>query len=63
MMRVYALISCALFALVAFFHLLRVVNGWALLAGSWSIPMWVSWGGFVFPGLLCAWAFRLAAKR
>lgn len=62
-MRAYLVVSGALFVGVAFVHLLRVVNGWPLLVGSWSVPMWASWGGLIFPGLFSAWAFRLVGKR
>ena len=60
--RTYLVISGAVFGIVAVLHLLRVVNGWAMVVGPWSAPMWVSWFGTFVPALLCAWAFRLAAQ-
>jgi hypothetical protein len=61
--RSYLLVSGAVFAVVAALHLLRVVNGWNFVIGPWDLPMWVSWLGASGPGLLAAWAFRLAAVR
>ena len=56
------LVSCVVFFLVAILHLLRVINGWELQYGPWPVPMWVSWGGTIVPGLLGVWAFRLAGR-
>jgi hypothetical protein len=60
--RTFLLVSGVVFCGVALLHLLRVINGWELQFGPWSVPMWVSWGGTVGPGVLCVWAFRLAAR-
>ena len=59
--RLYLLVSGVVFGLVAILHLLRVVNGWPLVLGTWSVPMWGSWLGTVVPALLCVWALRLAS--
>ncbi len=59
--RAYLVISGAVFGLVALGHLLRVVNGWTLVIGSWSVPMWISWLGTLGPAVLCVWAFRSAS--
>ena len=60
--RSYELISGAVFALVAAAHLLRVLSGWEIAAGPWSIPMWLSWVGTLGPAALSIWAFRLASR-
>lgn len=60
--RPYLLVCAVVFLLVALLHLLRVLNGWELQYGPWPVPMWVSWGGTIGPGILGAWAFRLAAR-
>ncbi len=60
--RTYLVISGTVFGIVAVLHLLRVVNGWAVVVGSWSAPMWVSWLGTLVPAVLCVWAFRLASR-
>jgi acyl-CoA reductase-like NAD-dependent aldehyde dehydrogenase len=58
--RTYLIISGCIFGIVAILHLLRVVNGWTLVLGPWTVPMWVSWVGTIVPALLCGWAFRLS---
>ena len=60
--RTYLVISGTVFGIVAALHLLRVVNGWAVVVGPWSAPMWVSWLGTLVPAVLCVWAFRLASR-
>jgi hypothetical protein len=60
--RTYLLISGVLFCFVAILHFLRVISGWELLVGPWSVPMWVSWVGTVVPGVLSVWAIRLAGR-
>jgi hypothetical protein len=58
----YCVASGALFAIVAFLHLLRVINGWAVEVGPWSAPMSLSWVGALVPAVLSAWAFRLTSR-
>jgi hypothetical protein len=61
--RAYLVISGTIFGIVAIFHLLRVVNSWAVVVGPWSAPMWVSWLGTLVPAILCVWALRLASPK
>ena len=60
--RNYLAVSGTLFGIVATLHLLRVINGWAVVVGPWSAPMGVSWLGTIIPAVLCVWAFRLASR-
>lgn len=60
--RVYLVVSGTFFGFVAVGHLLRVVNGWAVEVGPWSVPMGVSWVGTIFPAVLCVWAFWSASR-
>jgi len=55
----YLLISGVLFTLVSIAHLLRIVFGVSVLVDATAVPMAVSWIGFVVPGALAFWAFRL----
>lgn len=57
--RQYCVVSGVLFALVALAHLLRIVNDIPVLVDEYDVPMLVSWIGFVVPGALAFWAFRL----
>jgi hypothetical protein len=47
------------FLLVFVVHLLRVVNGWSFVVGSYEVPMWVSWVAFLLTGYLSFSAFRM----
>ena len=60
--RTYLAVSGTVFGIVAVLHLLRVVNGWAVVVGPWSAPMGVSWLGTIFPAVLGVWAFWLASR-
>jgi hypothetical protein len=35
---------------VALFHVVRIYMDWPVLIGDWSVPMLVSWIGFVVAG-------------
>ena len=59
----YCLISGTLFCLVAIVHLLRVGNDVAVDIGGYPLPMLASWFGFIIPGALAVWAFRLARDQ
>jgi hypothetical protein len=42
--RCYCLkVASVLFLLVAVGHLVRVIMGWKLVVGDWTIPMWPSY--------------------
>lgn len=56
----YSVVSGILFALVALAHLLRIVNGMSVTVDDYAVPMFASWVGFVVPGALAFWAFRLS---
>jgi len=58
-MKTYHYVSGSLFAVVALVHLLRLINHWPLILGTWDAPMYVSWLGLIGPGFLSIWSFRL----
>lgn len=62
-MKPYLFISGMIFGLVAVVHLLRLVNHWPLVLGSWSAPMSMSVVGLMIGGCLSIWAFRLMRKE
>jgi hypothetical protein len=39
-----------IFAVVALFHVVRIFMDWPVMIGEWSVPMLVSWIGFVVAG-------------
>jgi hypothetical protein len=56
----YCIISGILFALVSLAHLWRIVGGMSVQIDEYTVPMSISWVGFIVPGALALWAFRLA---
>ena len=58
----YLTISGVIFALVAIVHLVRALSGWDFVIGDWEVPMWGSWLGFLLPGALSVWAYRLRSS-
>jgi len=58
--QAYLFVSGLLFGLVALIHLARAINSWTFVVGPMSVPVSVSWVGFIVTGVLCFWAIRLA---
>ena len=56
---IFHLMAGAIFALIALLQALRIYMGWAVIIGSWSAPMWVSWIAVVVAGGLCYLALTL----
>ena len=57
-MKPFTTIAVAVFAIVAIAHLVRLFTGWEVVVGGLGIPMWVSWVGLVFAGLLAVMVWR-----
>ena len=57
-MKNYIAISGSIFAIVAFAHLLRIIDGWEVVVNSQAVPMTISYMAFIATGLLAIWAFR-----
>jgi len=57
-MKNYMAISGSIFAIVAFAHLLRIIDGWEVIVNGQAVPMTISYMAFVATGLLAVWAFR-----
>ena len=57
-MRTPVLIAVVIFAIVAVLHLLRLVNGWDFIVGTYAVPTWMSVGGVIVPGGLAFWLWR-----
>ena len=58
----YILASAVVFAVVAFVHLLRLIQGWPVDLGTVSIPAWVSGVALVLSGGLAGWGFSFLRK-
>jgi hypothetical protein len=61
-MRAYLMVSRSLFALIALFHLTRMLAHWSAVVGGWTAPLWVSGLGFVVAAALSVWAARLSKR-
>jgi len=48
----FLLVTSAIFALIALLHALRLVYGWNVTIGEWTVPVWVSAVGFLIAGYL-----------
>jgi hypothetical protein len=57
MSNYYAAVSTLIFAAVAIAHLIRVMRGWAVHIGPYSVPMSLSWIGLAIAALLAIWGF------
>jgi hypothetical protein len=57
-MKNYIAISGSIFAIVAFAHLIRIVDGWEVIVNGQAVPMTISYMAFVATGMLAVWAFR-----
>jgi hypothetical protein len=57
-MKNYIAISGSIFAIVAFAHLLRIIDEWEVVVNGQAVPMTISYMAFVATGMLAVWAFR-----
>jgi hypothetical protein len=53
----YAAISALIFTVVAIGHLTRLLKGWSVQIGPYSVPMSLSWFGLLIPALIAVWGF------
>ena len=58
----YAVVSGALFGVVAVGQAVRALYEWPVQVGTVAIPVWASWIAMVVAGSLCTWAFRSRGK-
>lgn len=59
-MKPFTMLAALIFLVVAAAHAYRVYMGWAVVAGPYDIPMWVSYGGVIVPLVLAFMLFREA---
>ena len=57
-MKNYIAISGSIFAIVAFAHLIRIIDGWEVVVNGQAVPMTISYLALVATGMLAGWAFR-----
>ena len=56
----YFKVSGAIFGFVSVMHLLRILNHWVFVLGSWMFPYWLSWVAVFVAGYLSYQGFVLA---
>lgn len=59
-MKPFTMLAALIFLVVAAAHAYRAYMGWAIVAGPYDIPMWVSYAGIVVPLILALMLFREA---
>jgi len=52
-----------IFAAVALLHAVRMLMGWPVVIGSWTVPMWLSGIGLIVAGALSYFALSLVRRR
>ena len=61
-MRAYFMVTRTLFAVIALFHLTRMLTHWSAVIGGWDAPLWVSGLGFIVAGALSVWGAQLSRR-
>ena len=59
----FLLVTGLIFALIALLHALRLIFGWKVMVGEWTVPVWTSAIGFLGAGYLAYQGFRLKNKQ
>jgi len=54
----FTILAAIIFAIIALAHLYRLFTYFQIIAGSHTIPMWVSYAGVIIPGILAVMLFR-----
>jgi hypothetical protein len=62
-LRTFSVTAGAIFALIALVHLVRIYLGWSIVIDNWSIPIWISWIGFVVAGGLAYLGLRAVRRQ
>jgi len=59
----FVLVTSSIFALIALLHALRLIYGWNVMIGEWTVPVWVSAVGFLIAAYLGLQGFLLKRKQ
>jgi hypothetical protein len=60
---VFVLVTSSIFALIALLHALRLIYGWGVTIGEWTMPVWVSAVGFLIAAYLALQGILLSRKQ
>ena len=59
--RAYVIVTAIFLAIGAAAHLVRLIVGFAIVIGTWDVPIWASWVSVAVAAIVSAWGFRVAA--
>jgi len=59
----FLLVTSSIFAVIALLHVLRLIYGWGVAIGEWTVPVWVSAAGFLIAGYLALQGFLLKRRQ
>lgn len=59
----YALTSGLVFGVVAFIHLLRIIQGWEITIVGMTIPLQLSWVAFAVSGIFAYYGIKLGLQK
>ena len=60
--KIYLGTSAVIFGIVGTIHLIRAINSWPFVIGPVTLPIAVSWIGFLVAASLCVLGFTLILK-
>jgi uncharacterized membrane protein YozB (DUF420 family) len=61
--KTFSLVAGLIFLLVAVVHALRLVFGWHVTFGGWTVPMWVSALALLIAAYLAFEGLKLGRRR
>jgi hypothetical protein len=61
-MKPFTLLAALIFLAVAAAHAYRIYMHWAVTAGPYDVPVWVSYGGVAIPLILAVMLFNEARR-
>ncbi len=61
-LKLYLVVSGAIFLLVGLLHLLRLIYHWPIVVGAFTVPQFLSYVGFPVATGYAMWAFWLLRK-
>jgi hypothetical protein len=59
----FVLVTSSIFALIVLLHAVRLIYGWNVTIGAWTVPVWVSAVGFLIAGYLAVQGFLLKRRQ
>ena len=57
-MKLFTGIGAVFFIIIGLIHLLRIMYGVPIMAGTYLVPMWMSYFGFIVPLLIGIMMFK-----